>query len=92
MILSGNLDRRAVADANRVQKMLKRYHPEPAENERAEKKDLFYGTLETKLQGTKMLGANLDLEKHIIKFIELRAVNRPFPWSRRVKDPYSERN
>jgi len=89
MIVAGKLERRSVADAKRLHTMFERFHPQPPPKDRAQEKDLFYGTLDTKLQGTKLLTANLGLEKHIAKFIELRLVNRPFPWSERVKDPYS---
>jgi len=87
LIITGKDDSRAVRDAQRLRDMLKIHHPEPSEAERAEKKDLFYGALNTKLQGTRMLGQDLNLEKHIAHFILLRVVNRPFPWVEH-RDPY----
>lgn len=88
MIVVGGNGRKEVGEAKQLQRMLKPFHPEVAEEERATKQDLFYGALDTSLQGTQMLGKNLGLEKHIASFIELRVAKRSFPWAER-RDPYS---
>ena len=93
LIIAGKGNSRAVRDAKRVHTMLKRYHPDPPRNEppkeRAKKQDLYYGTLDTSLQGTKMLGVSeLKLHGLIIEFVRRRLVDRPFPWQRRTKDPH----
>ncbi len=80
---------RAVRDARRLHTMLKRYHPDPPEKDRAKKQDLYYGTLDTSLQGTRMLGKRLGLEGYIETFIDRRLVAQPFPWQRRTKDPHA---
>jgi pimeloyl-ACP methyl ester carboxylesterase len=88
LIVVGKGKSKDVRDAKRLQTMLKPFHPDPAPAERAQKQDLFYGTLDTSLQGTKMLGVKgLNLEQHIIRFIYLRAVQRRLPWAER-KNPY----
>ena len=90
LIVVGGEKSKAVSDAQRLHKMLKPFHPPPPTDQRATKQDLFYGALGTSLQGTQMLGAKLNLERHIAKFIQLRLVNRSFPWQER-KDPYEGR-
>jgi len=63
---------------------LERSHGDPTAVE-ADKRDLFFGQLPTKLQGTKMLGVRgLNLEQAIAKFIELRLVKQQYPWYKRV--------
>ncbi|MBN2476488.1 MAG: alpha/beta fold hydrolase [Pirellulales bacterium] len=89
MIVVGGRNSRAVSEAKRLHTMFERFHPDPPPGEKTPEKDLFYGTLDTKLQGTKLLGAKLNLEKHIAQFIQLRLENRAIPWSKRVKDPYA---
>jgi pimeloyl-ACP methyl ester carboxylesterase len=89
MIVAGKGDSRAVRDAQRLYTMLKRYHPDPPEKEWVKKQDLFYGTRDTSLQGTKMLGVSgLGVDELIANFIKLRLVDRPFPWQHRTKDPH----
>lgn len=91
LIIAGKGDSRAVRDARRLYKMLKRYHPDAPPKERAEKQDLYYGHLDTSLQGTKMLGVSgLNVEELIANFIQRRLVDKAFPWQRRRKDPYIE--
>ncbi len=83
LIVVGKGKSKAVGDAKRLQKMFKTHHPDSS----AGSKDLFYGALDTSLQGTKMLGAKLNLKGHIATFIEKRAADRSLPWQER-KDPY----
>lgn len=62
-------------DSDRIESMLKRYHPEPEGDNKKEKKTFFYGVLPTQLQGTKMLGVReLRIEQHISAFINLRLI------------------
>ncbi len=83
MIAAGKEKSRAVADAKRLQTMLKPFHPD-------EDKDLAYGTLKTSLQGTKMLGvSSLNLNKYIAQFIKSRLEGRTLNWAER-KNPYAE--
>lgn len=88
LIVAGKRDTTSARDAKRLHTMLKPFHPAPPENQR-EQQDLFYGLLDTSLKGTKMLGVKgLNLERHIIGFIDLRAVRRDFSWAER-KNPYT---
>jgi len=89
LIVVGKNTSSAIRDAKGINKMLQPFHPEPPEEERLEKQDLFYGEFDTKLQGTQMFSANLGLERFIANFIQLRLVKRSFPWAER-KDPYAE--
>ncbi len=76
-------------DAERLYKLLKRYHPDPPDDEKVEKKDLFFGEMPTKLQGSKMLGVKtLNVERFIAQFIELRLARQTSPefnWHERKK-------
>jgi len=95
----GNVDRAAVKandDARRLNELFAKYHPEPEAETEAEKrmfKTLWFGHLDTTLQGTKLLDAPL---KHpvaplIRQFLEYRLVKNPeakkFVWKER-KLPY----
>lgn len=87
-VVTGKGNSKAVSEARRLHKMLKPFHPDPPAAREAEERDLFYQTLETSLQGTKMLGIKgLNLEQRIAWFIELRLVKRSFSWAPR-KNPY----
>jgi len=87
MIAAGRGRSKSVSEATRLHRMLKPYHP-IAPDAAVSEKDLLFGTLDTSLQGTKMLGVKaLRLETHILRFIELRAVKRPFTWALRT-NPY----
>lgn len=74
-------------DAEQLYKRLKPFHPDPDPANKEEfiaKKDLFLDGYKTAFQGTKMLGQKaLGLEPRIQKFIELRLVNKDYPWSER---------
>jgi len=83
MIVVGKESSSAAADARRVYNLLDRFHAD-YDAEDADKRDLFFGQLPTKLQGTKMLGVSgLNLERAIARFIELRLVNQEYPWYQR---------
>ena len=91
LIVAGKGDSRAVRDAQRLYTMLKRYHPDPPPKEAEKKQDLYYGTLDTSLQGTKMLGVSgLGLDGFIATFIQRRLVDQGFPWQHRTKDPHAQ--
>ncbi len=95
LIVVGKSKSKSVRYAKRLHTMvqhprtvLKRHFPDVKVE-----KDLFYGALDTSLQGTKMLGARgLNLEQTIGKFIDLRLVRRALPWKARQMDPYSGQN
>jgi len=79
LIIVGNDDSRAVAEARRLEGMLSRYHPKPDD---LKQQDFFFARLGTKLQGTQMLGVQgINVEGGILNFIELRLVEREFPWN-----------
>jgi len=81
MILVGKESRNHVADARRIVSMFQKYHPEP---KAGETRTLFYGEFDTSLQGTKLLGKGLPVEKHIAAFINLCADKRALPWAERT--------
>ena len=90
MIIVGKEKSTALADAKRIYKMFQRYHPAPAKEDIADKKDLYYGALSTSLQGAKMLQAKeLGLHKHIAKFIGVRLMkssrSKSFTWKERKR-------
>jgi len=92
MIVVGKGKSRAVDEARRLHLMFKRYHPDPPPEKKADEQDLFYGRLDTTLQGTKILGAKgLNLDKYIAQFIYRRLVAsreaETFAWQER-KVPY----
>ncbi len=93
LIVAGGKDSGAVRDAKRLHTMLKRYHPDPPEKNREKEQDLYYGTLDTKLQGTRILDASgLDLQGFIGEFINRRLVQQQFPWQTRTRDPHVREN
>lgn len=88
LLVAGHGDARGMADADRMHKLLLRYHPKPSDAERAEKQDLSFERPDTALQGTKMFGVSgLKLEGTIANFIEVRLVRKSFPWQDRKPQP-----
>ncbi len=84
----GKGNARAVRDARQVFTKFERARSDPKaeEGDGSRPKDLYYGTLGTKLQGTKMLGVQgLNLEKYIAQFIKRCLVDRPYSWKSRKK-------
>lgn len=80
LILVGKGDQSAVSDLRRLQRMVKRDEDGLA----VDKKTLFFGELDTKLQGARLLDIKtLNLEALIAQFIELRLVRQPDPWVQR---------
>jgi len=95
LILVGKEKAREYEEAKRLFAIFKRYHPDPPEEEKLQKQDLFSMALPTKLQGTKMLGVRgLNVEQLIGQFIELRLVKQNLPgyeWrKRRLKTEVKE--
>jgi len=85
LILAGKQKSDSDKAAKRVHSAFKRYHTEPSKKE---DRDLFLGSLDTSLQGTKMLGVkSLNVEGLINEFINLRLVKQPFPWRARGTSP-----
>lgn len=81
LIIVGKGDPRAVSQAQRIEGMFSRFHPDPSD---ASKQDLFFYRADTKLQGTKMLGVQgLNLETGIVKFIDWRLAKQDIPWNSR---------
>lgn len=80
---------RMADEVGRLYKTLKKHHPDPPEEEKAEKTTLFYGEMPTKLQGAKMLGVKaLKVETLIANFVELRLGKQTSPefnWRERKK-------
>lgn len=68
------------ADAKKLQSLLNKWHP----NQEKEQ-TFFLDALMTSLQGTKLLTApGMSVDTLIEKFIELRLVNKDFPWRERA--------
>lgn len=81
LIIVGEDDRRSLADARRIESMFAKQRPEP---EDASQRDLYFAALDTKLQGTKMLGIpELNLERGILAFIDRRLTKQQYPWRER---------
>lgn len=95
MIVVGKGNAGALQDASRMHKLFERFHPEPPEDQKAEQQDLFFGRLDTSLQGTKLLeGKGLNLDKVIAQFIYLRLIksdkarSAAYAWGMHKKNPY----
>lgn len=77
----GARDSAAMADATRVFSTFERA-PERARRKPTKPEELdaiFDKTLDTKLQGTKLL-QGLGLDENIAKFIQMRVADKPLPW------------
>ncbi len=89
LIVAGKGKSRAVRDAKQLFTKFERARKDARteESETPKPKDLFYGNLNTTLQGTKMLGVKgLNLELYIAQFIKRCLVDRPYPWTSRKKN------
>jgi pimeloyl-ACP methyl ester carboxylesterase len=89
MLIVGAGDASTKRDAQRILKTLEKYHAPPPSDpkEAAEKQDLFYREPNTSLSGVKMLRErSLALNEVIGTFIQLRLVNKKFPWTDRSRD------
>jgi pimeloyl-ACP methyl ester carboxylesterase len=88
MIIAGGGNSKSLKEAKRVYGALERFHPTPPGEEAADtKQTLWLRTPSTSLQGTHLLNEkSLRVDQMILKFIDLRLVKQPIPWSER-KNP-----
>lgn len=89
MLIVGAGDSSSKRDTQRILKSIEKYREAPPSDpkEAAEKQDLFYREPNTSLSGTKMLREkSLALNEVIGTFIQLRLVNKKFPWTDRARD------
>lgn len=84
----GKSDSRSLTESTRVYNLFKPFH----RFTRPQDQDLFLEKVETKLQGTKLLGEptlgmvdspNGKDSGHIAQFLDVRAATQPYPWARR---------
>ncbi len=84
MLVVGSQAARAEKDANRVYKLLLKYHDDPNKirpDQRQEKQDLFLISLPTRLQGTKLLtDPNFNMLNLIHTFLDARLMSQSFEW------------
>lgn len=88
MLIVGSGDSGSKRDTSRIMKSLEKFRAPPPSDpkEAAEKQDLFYREPNTSLSGVKMLREkSLALNELIGNFIQLRLVNKKFPWTDRAK-------
>ena len=87
MIVVGREDSRSLTEAKRVYNVLRKTHVtrDDVADDELSKIDLFFLEAPTKLQGTRMLGVRVGIERLIARFIELRLINQDYPWYRRGK-------
>jgi len=87
-IMVGNEDPKALSQAEGIYASFSRFRPEPEEGREEKQKSLFFKGFDTKSQGTKLFALrNLGVEQRIVKFIELRLVNKDYPWAETGKKP-----
>jgi pimeloyl-ACP methyl ester carboxylesterase len=72
-------------EAEKISKALARERPKPNPDVPENTTLYFNDTLDTKLQGTKLLGQNLDVEKNIAEFINKRIERQHIAWKERKK-------
>lgn len=72
LILVGKQDGKAMDEAKQIQGLFKKYHPEPGGENKADKKSLFFGALDTSLQGTRLLDPKFNVPAAIAEFIDRR--------------------
>jgi alpha-beta hydrolase superfamily lysophospholipase len=90
MLLVGNEDPKLLAEVQRMHATLEKLHKAPAVGQEATEQTLFFKGLDTKVQGTKLLGVRgLNVEQRIKKFIDLRLTARDYPWMESGKKPSS---
>ncbi len=91
LILVGKQDAKAMEEARQINVLFKRHHPEPTGENKADKKTLFFGPLDTSLQGTKLLDPKFQVPAAIADFIDRRLVksseSRDWGWMER-KHPH----
>ncbi len=82
-IAVGASDEARLKEAEKIDKALRRDRPNPDNPE--DQMVFFNRKLDTKLQGTQLLGEGLHVEKQIAEFIELRVEQLQIPWKQRKK-------
>lgn len=87
LIIVGEQDNKALAEAKRIHGIFERFHPEPTGNNKPDKKTLFLGELDTSLQGTKLLDPKFNIPAIIDDFINRRLIkseeSRGWYWQER---------
>ncbi len=88
LVIAGNKDKKSLDEAQRIYKKLGALRPKPPTDaaEAAKTQDLFFAEIKTNLQGTKMLESRElanEVSGDIAQFIELRLVNKKYPWALR---------
>ncbi len=89
LILVGNKNPKALEDARRIHGLFEKFHPEPTGDDKVklDKKTLFFGSLNTSLQGTKLLDPKFDVASIIADFIHRRLErseeSREWTWKER---------
>jgi pimeloyl-ACP methyl ester carboxylesterase len=94
LFLVGKQDPKAMDDAKRLYNLFEKWHPEPVTNDKDEKlakQTLFFGKLDTNLQGDKLLDSRFHVQDIIANFLSLRLVksdeSKTWTWKER-KWPY----
>ena len=81
-VMVGNEDSKLLSQAEGIHASLARLHPEPGDGQEEKEKTLFFKGFDTKAQGSKLFSVrSLGVEQRIAKFIELRLVNKDYPWA-----------
>jgi pimeloyl-ACP methyl ester carboxylesterase len=90
-IMVGSEDSKMYNQAEGIHASLAKLHPEPADDQAEKDKTLFFKEFETKLQGTRLFSLrNLGIEQRIVRFVELRLVNKDYPWAKTGKKAATE--
>jgi pimeloyl-ACP methyl ester carboxylesterase len=74
LFVVGKKDSKALEESTRLHAMFERFHPEPTSENALDHKTLFFGKLDTSLQGTKLLDPKFNLSAAIADFINRRLV------------------
>jgi pimeloyl-ACP methyl ester carboxylesterase len=72
LILVGKQDAKAMKEAKRLYGYFEPFHPEPTGPDHLDKKTLFFGGLDTRLQGTDLLDSKFGVSDVLIDFIARR--------------------
>jgi dienelactone hydrolase len=87
LILVGKQDGKMMEESKRIHAIFEKYHPEPSGDDRIDKKTLFFGPLDTRLQGTKLLDPKFGIADIIADFIKRRLVkseeSKDWTWKER---------
>lgn len=75
LILVGRQNHKALAEARRIHGLFKASHPSPTGPDKADRQTLFFGKLNTRLQGTQLLDPKFNVEGLVADFVQRRLVN-----------------